>query len=147
MGSNLIYNKSKYEDGKYLRDYLDAENRDAENREYLGKIRDILVYRSNLHDLRNKILVCNFTQAFELEIVENDEWLGQQLYFSLEEIDDKKAMQILKDNPSWKIGNDKTELSDELALIKIKNNLHFKLSFNVKLNISNKEAYKIINII
>lgn len=109
---------------------------------YLGKFDNIPIYTSFSQQLRGKVLVCSFLQAFNMEFKTNQDWYEDLLEISVMSIDDADAQLRLTTEPvKWKKTGDGNTLTDEEALAYIRTSILINIGTILKFNILNEQAY------
>ncbi len=109
---------------------------------YLGTFNNIPVYTSFSDFLKNKIVVCNFKQAFKMRYKTNPNWFEDELTVDIRLVSEDEAKKRLEENPAkWKNTEEGIVLTDDEALTMIKTSVVIDIWATVDFQILNKEAY------
>lgn len=108
----------------------------------LGSFDEIPIYTSFSNFLKNKIIVCDFENAFQMRFKTNPNWFDNHLKVEVRELSAAEAQAKLEENPSkWKMTEDGIELSDEDALTLIKTSVIMEIWSVVDFVVLDKDAY------
>lgn len=109
---------------------------------YLGKFDNIPIYSSFSEQLRGKVVVCNFSQAFNMEFKTNQNWYEDLLEISVTPITLADAQLRLDVEPvRWKKTGDGSTLTDDEALAYIRTSILIDIWTILKFNVLNENAY------
>lgn len=110
----------------------------------IGTFDGIPIYTSFSHLLKNSVLVCNFTEAFEMLYKSNNSWYDNVLTVEVFEVEDEEAQRKLSENRAkWTNIEEGETLTDEEALLLIKTSVIINIWTTIEFKVINKEAYVI----
>jgi hypothetical protein len=115
-----------------------------EPKEYIGQYKNTPIVSIFTRLQNNYVIVCDFEKAFNLEVVENENWFYKMLEISLTELSPDEIEDIFKrESQTWLTDRNGFKITEEEAKIRIASTI--KLSFKVyaKLNIINVNAFEI----
>jgi len=114
-----------------------------DNLNFVGKLDDISIYYSLCEPLKNKVVVCNFKQAFLMKYKTNANWYKNELKVDVSEVSIEHASKKLQENPSkWKTGEDFI-LNDDDALTLIRTSVIIDIWSVADFDILSKDAYAV----
>lgn len=113
---------------------------------YLGRFKNIPVYTTWSSRMTNKVLVCDFDNAFEMQVPLHEE--GDPLHFTIDRISNGDAAILLEKDP-LKYGRkpDGSLLSTELALARISAMLKMGLWTKAAFRVKNNKAYLLTRVV
>lgn len=87
----------------------------------IGKFDSIPIYTSKSEFIKNRILVCNFKNAFKMRYKTDLKWFNNVLKVDITKVTNEEAHRRLKEHPDkWKMTEDDIKLDDKDALTLIK---------------------------
>lgn len=108
----------------------------------IGTLDDIPVCNSFSNLLKNRILICNFDNAFQMSYKSNPEWYDNELCVEISLISDEEAEKIFKESPEkWAKTEADIKLSKDESLLLIKTSVKINLWTNLDFEVKNKDAY------
>lgn len=143
----VIPSEYSYKDGEFLNhpNFIMARNEEKDSLTdnfLIGKYNDIPVYISNSDLLRNRLIVCDFSTAFNMKYAEDPGWYKNELQIEVSLIDVDRAREIYARNPSdWRNRNGLEELSETDALINLRTGIEITIASYCKFEITNSESF------
>ncbi|MGZ7117972.1 MAG: hypothetical protein ACXVHS_11125, partial [Methanobacterium sp.] len=97
--------------------------------------------------MKNKLMVCSFIDAFQLEIGQDENFVGKELDISVQEVNDEIARRKLnQDRGKWMKDDDGNILTEEEAIILIKTSVIIKIAIKANFVVKNPGAYLVAEI-
>jgi hypothetical protein len=107
-----------------------------------GTYDGIPIYKLQNSEFENKMLICDFDKAFKMSYNSNSNLFEKELLINISDISEKDAKSILnKRQGDWKITEDSIILTDEEAMIAIKNSVFLDIWLNLDFRIIDIDAY------
>ncbi len=105
---------------------------------------DIWVVTHYNEDWKDKIIICNFEKAFQLQMGEDTARMGKQVETNVRELtEDEFTKASTEGYSNW---SDNEKLSREETIAKISNTVVVEMNYNLNLEVIDKEAFEIIKI-
>lgn len=144
----LLDPKYRYKDEKFLKSdrFVSKMNKPHPKNElaqdYIGTYDGIPVYAPFGDLAKNLILVCNFSEAFQMLYKTNSKWYDDVLNVDVSVVTDEEAQRQLEENRAkWTTLDESEDLSDEEALLLIKTSINIDIGTIIEFKVLNKEAY------
>jgi hypothetical protein len=107
----------------------------------IGTYDGITIYSSFSEVFKNRVLVCNFKNAFKMRFKTNPEWYENELTINVHEVSNEEAQRRLIDQPEkWKKTEDGVDLSDSDALTLIKTSIFIDIWTTVDFLVQDKDS-------
>lgn len=118
----------------YLKEKLEMDN--------IGTYDGVPVSQTYSKYMSNKIMVCVFDKAFELEIFEKENSIPKDVDITVKSISNDEAKIQYEKNPNkWEIDNDGIKLSYEEAINLIKTSVNINMEIKANFIMKNSEAF------
>lgn len=116
--------------------------------EVIGIYDKIYIYHTFTNRMKNKILICNFSKAFQLEILHYNDSVPEDLAISVNSLNNEDAENEYSSRQAkWKTDKDGNVLTKDEAINLIKTAVKIKFEVNINLIMANPELYEICEII
>ncbi|RYE20123.1 MAG: hypothetical protein EOP45_11560 [Sphingobacteriaceae bacterium] len=114
---------------------------------YLGTFDGIAVYCPFSNFIRNRVIVCDFAQSFEMIYKTHLDWFDEELNIEIKEVTPSDALRKLDENPSkWKLTEDGSEISNDEALLKVSTSVIMDIWSVADFRIKSSTSYVVVNV-
>lgn len=141
VGNELAYNR-EFDAESSLFKYNYRLKEEEKPKFGIGLFDNIPVVNSLSGKIKNQVIVAHLNQAFDLGILENEEWVDKKLCVNVNETSREEAVKIYEESPDrWNKDPEGVEVSYDEAIDYIMNGIHFEIFTKLRFQILDSEAF------
>lgn len=115
--------------------------------EHIGRYKGIAISQTYSGQMKNRLMVCVFEDAFKLEILHNVKCIPNDAEISVHEVStDEAKIRLEKDREKWSKDSEGNILSEEEAITLIKTSVIIKMYFQANFLVKDLSSYEIAEI-